>query len=223
MIELATWFMTLMLVSAPEIKPPASGVVVQVYSGDRFTIRSEGKFYKVRLANIFAPLVTQPFGRRSREYLEKMVLERTVNLQIVMTDQFGRLVAEARSPGGLWVNDEMVAAGMAWHYRVADELKEPMVKLEHQAFSHKLGLWVQRNPLPPWEFNREQQLPQIPLNNSQTDYDRIFHYGLLGDRKTRTYKWPECHGYRKPKKSVIFKNLLNAEARGFRVSRDCPS
>lgn len=221
MIELAAWLLSLTLVSAEGLKPPESGVVVNVQSGDRFTIREGGHFYKVRLANIFAPHPSQPFGRRSKEFLEKMVLQYRVAIHYNMTDKFGRLVADVQRPGGLWVNDEMVAAGMAWHYRVEDEIKEHLAKLEHFAFSRKLGLWVQRQPVPPWEFSREQKIPEPPLNNGQADYDRIFHYGLIGDRNTRTYKWPECRAYRKPKKPIIFMSILTAEARGFRASRDC--
>ncbi|QPJ62029.1 MAG: hypothetical protein G3M70_09150 [Candidatus Nitronauta litoralis] len=221
MIEIATWLLSFALVSAPGVKIPDSGVVVQVHSGDRFTIRSEGHFFKVRLAHIYAPHLTQPFGDRSKEFLEKMVLQHRVKIQKVINDKFNRLVVEAQLPGGLRVNDEMVAAGMAWHYRVAEKPKKYLAKLEHQAFSHKLGFWVQRNPVPPWEFARERLIPPPPVNDRQADYDRIFHYGLIGDRKTRTYKWPECHNYRKPKKPVIFPSILDAEASGFRASRDC--
>lgn len=221
MIELATWFLSIALVSAPALTQPNSGVVVQVHSGDRFTIRSKGKFHKVRLADIYAPHLTQPFGNRSKEFLEKMILQHNVKIHNVINDKFGRLVVDAKVSGGLWVNDEMVAAGMAWHYRVAEKPKEHLAKLEHQAFSHKLGLWVQRKPVPPWEFAREKLNPEPPINDRQADYDRIFHYGLLGDRKTRTYKWPGCSNYRKPKNPIIFTSILDAEARGFRTSRDC--
>ncbi len=221
MIELASILLALSLMAPPDVPTPSEGVVVQVHSGDRFTLRKDGKFYKIRLANIFAPLLSQPFGQKSKAYLERLTLQRKVYLDVKTTDTVGRIIADANLQGGLWLNDEMVAAGLAWHYRVATPPVDHLTRLEYQAFSGKLGLWLQKDPIPPWEHLRESKPPPPPNNNSQVDYDLIFLYGILGDGKNRTYKWPQCDRYTLPAKPVIFMSILEAEARGYRVSRDC--
>ncbi len=221
MIEVAFWFLSLTLFAQTNENLPVTGVITQVHSGDRLTIRTGRNLKKVRLANIFAPGLTQPFGPRSKQFLTELALNQKVTVEVMMVDKFDRMIADVLLADGRWLNDEMVAAGLAWHYRVAPKLKEHLARLEHQAMTLKLGLWLQKDPLPPWEHTREKEIPQPPLNESQADYDRIFHYGLLGDPKTKTYKWPGCHFYNDYKGKIIFPNLLEAEAQGFRLSRDC--
>lgn len=221
MIKLAPLILALSLMAPADNTKLTDGVVVQVHSGDRFTLRKAGKFYKVRLANIFAPLLSQPFGEASKTYLERMALQRRVFLDVKRIDAVGRHVADVNLLGQLWLNDEMVAAGMAWHYRVADPPVEHLAKLEHLAFSAKLGLWLDPEPIPPWAYMRERIAPEPPNNNNQVDYDLIFLYGIVGDKGNRTYKWPACDRYSLPKKPVIFQSILEAEAQGYRTSRDC--
>jgi endonuclease YncB( thermonuclease family) len=200
-----------------------SGTVVQVHDGDSFTLKTADQLYKVRLANIYAPQMSQLFGRQSKQYLESLVLNRQVGLDIKMFDTFGRVVGDVKLADGRWVNDEMVAAGLAWHYRITHPEKVHLAKLEHQAFTERLGLWIQNDPVPPWEITRERIIPPAPLNDSQVDYDRIFHYGILGDRRTRTYIFPECDHYSQVdyRKMEVFRTILEAESFGLRVSRGC--
>jgi len=201
-----------------------SGVVVAVHSGDSLTLKHDNRLLKVRLANIFAPTLSQPFGPQSKKYLESLALNRKVGVDIVLFDTYSRLVAEVTLADGRLANDEMVAAGLAWHYRVLRPPKPHLARLEYQAFSQKLGLWLQPNPVPPWEYLRERVIPPPPHDTHQVDYDRIFQYGLLGDPKTRTYQWPACENYAAGDFAgkQIFMSILDAESIGFRVSPDCP-
>ncbi|MCA9483231.1 MAG: thermonuclease family protein [Nitrospina sp.] len=221
MIELAALILGLNLMAPADNTKLTDGVVVQVHSGDRFTLRKSGKLYKIRLANIFAPLLSQPFGKESKAYLEKMALQRRVFLDVKKIDAAGRHIADVNLMGQLWLNDEMIAAGLAWHYRVADPPVEHLAKLEYLAFSSELGLWLDPDPVPPWAAMRERIPPEPPNNNNQVDYDLIFLYGIVGDRQNRTYKWPACNRYTLPRKPVVFWSILEAEAQGFKTSRDC--
>ncbi|MFQ5483130.1 MAG: thermonuclease family protein, partial [Nitrospinaceae bacterium] len=193
---------------APPNGSPFPGVVTHVLDGDSITVLAEKKLIKVRLANIFAPQLGQPFAGRSRRGLEALALHQRVKVHPELTDRYNRVVAEVQLEDGPWLEDEMVAAGLAWHYRVARPFKSHLAKLEHLAFSTKLGLWMQRHPVPPWEYTREDKIPPPPSNTDTMDYDRIFHYGLIGDQKTRTYRWPACRGYAMTdfSRSVVFLN-----------------
>jgi hypothetical protein len=125
-------------------------------------------------------------------------------------------------PDGKLLNEEMLKAGLAWHYRVKHPHSSFLEKLEYKAWKKNLGLWVQETPVPPWEFRRENRLPLPPTKPEHMDYDLFLSYGLLGDPKTRIYEWPECKGYPKDTKGYInFGNLLDAESLGYRVSQRC--
>jgi len=151
-----------------------------------------------------------------------LALEKTVRVNYTFKDKYGRLIGEVFLPDGKLLNEEMLKAGLAWHYRVKHPHSSFLEKLEYKAWEKNLGLWVQETPVPPWEFRRENRLPLPPTKPEHMDYDLFLSYGLLGDPKTRIYEWPECKGYPKDTKGYInFGNLLDAESLGYRVSQRC--
>jgi micrococcal nuclease len=54
---------------------------------------------------------------------------------------------------GVNVNEKLLEAGLAWHYKKYDKNPE-WAKLEEQARIDKKGLWIQPNPIPPWEWRK---------------------------------------------------------------------
>ncbi|HEY5690108.1 MAG TPA: thermonuclease family protein [Cyclobacteriaceae bacterium] len=53
------------------------------------------------------------------------------------------------------VNEELLRAGLAWHYKYYDKNKE-WAKLAEEARVGKRGLWSIPNPVPPWEWRRRK-------------------------------------------------------------------
>ena len=212
----------LFLVPQVEVKT-VNGEVVQIQDGDTLTVKTErDRLYKVRLADIDAPEMGQPFGKPARRLAVDLALEKTVRVNYTFKDKYGRLIGEVFLPDGKLLNEEMLKAGLAWHYRVKHPHSSFLEKLEYEAWKKNLGLWVQETPVPPWEFRRENRLPLPPTKPEHMDYDLFLSYGLLGDPKTRIYEWPECKGYPKDTKGYInFGNLLDAESLGYRVSQRC--
>ena len=51
------------------------------------------------------------------------------------------------------LNKELLKAGLAWHFRRYSKDKE-LQALEDQARAEKLGLWQDKNPIPPWDWRR---------------------------------------------------------------------
>ena len=212
----------LFLVPQVELKT-VNGEVVQVQDGDTLTVKTErNRLHKVRLADIDAPEMGQPFGKSARRLATDLALEKTVRVNYTFKDKYDRLIGEVCLPDGKLLNEEMLKAGLAWHYRVKHPHSSFFEKLEYKAWQKNLGLWLQKAPVPPWEFRRENRLPSPPTIPENMDYDLFLSYGLLGDPKTRIYEWPECKGYPKDTKGYInFGNLLDAESLGYRVSQRC--
>lgn len=201
-----------------------TGRVVAVHDGDTLTMQSGSFLYKVRLSDVDAPEMGQVFGKQARQYTEQMVLGSWVRVNVALIDRHGRRVGEVIVEDGWVLNEELVHAGLAWYYRVHPVRNDRLQKLEQYAFSKKLGLWVEPDPLPPWEFRRESRIPQLPVTAEQVDYDRIFHYGMVGNRRTKTVRWPACKKYRlsRPQQALIFHSLQQARELGFTPAKDCP-
>lgn len=219
-----TGLLALMLFLVPQADlKTVNGKVIWVQDGDTLTVRTErNKVFKVRLVDIDAPETGQPFGKAARRLATDMALEKVVRVNYTFKDKYERLIGEVFLPDGKLLNEEMLKAGLAWHYRVKHPHSSFLEKLEYKAWQNQLGLWVQETPIPPWEFRRENRLPSPPAQPQNMDYDLFLTYGLLGNPKTRIYEWPECKGYPKnPKGYINFGSLLDAETMGYRVSRRC--
>jgi endonuclease YncB( thermonuclease family) len=136
-----------------------SGTVIAVMDGDTILLQPvAGKtaprpLLTLRLADIDAPETDQAFGDDAGRALAGLVLRRQVQVVTVATDDYGRQVARVRL-GNLDVNRHMVQRGLAWastRYRRNPEL----VALQHEARRARLGLWSQRQPVPPWVWRKQ--------------------------------------------------------------------
>ena len=75
----------------------------------------------------------------------------------VTVDRYGRIVGRVYVEG-VDVNRELVAQGMAWVDRKYSNDAE-LLELEAEAIRKKRGLWVDPNPIPPWEWRRGRRTP----------------------------------------------------------------
>ena len=201
-----------------------SGKVVDVMQADTLTFRTTaGELFKVRLKEVDAPGPGQTFGRQARQFVEELVLKKTVNLKYEAVDRYGRSIGEVILPDGRILNRELVGHGFAWHYRVHYPVDEFLRELEYQAWKKKVGLWVDPSAVPPWEFRRESNSTQKPPGNpSDVDYDGIFNYGLIGNPETKLYLWPNCRNYPHDSQGfAVFGSKLEAADSGFKISPDC--
>ena len=133
-----------------------TGNAVGVADGDTITVLDADKVqHKIRLTGIDAPEKKQPFGNRSKQSLSDMVFNKTVTVETDKRDRYGRELGKVLA-GGVDVNLEQIKAGMAWHYK-AYERTQPVIDrqsyadAENEAKAAKRGLWVDAEPVPPWE------------------------------------------------------------------------
>lgn len=223
-MEIKVGLLLLMLSLVPQARlKTINGEVIRLQDGDTLTVKTKrDRLYKVRLANIDAPEIRQPFGKQALNLATDLALKKTVRVDYTFKDKYGRLIGELFLPEGKLLNEEMLKAGLAWHYKVKHPQSTFLEQLEYKAWEKKLGLWVQDTPIPPWEFRREKRVPSPPSKPEDMDYDLFLTYGLVGNPKTRIYEWPECKGYPKNTRGYLnLGNFLGAENLGYRASKRC--
>ncbi len=138
------------------------GVVVGIADGDTITVLdAERQQHKIRLAGIDAPEKKQAFGQKSKASLSSMVFGKRVTVEWTKHDRYQRIIGVVLI-NGVDSNLEQVKAGMAWWYRqYAKEQTAPQraayETAENQAKAGRVGLWVDANPVAPWEFRHRKK------------------------------------------------------------------
>jgi micrococcal nuclease len=96
----------------------------------------------------------QPYGDTAKEYLESLIQDKTVQIQLLQKDQYGRAVAQVKRRGLLYycwpstkyMDQEMLKAGLAEVYRGGGAVygrkgKDAYIAMEQAAKSRKKGMW----------------------------------------------------------------------------------
>jgi endonuclease YncB( thermonuclease family) len=134
-----------------------SGKVVGVADGDTITVMREGRGAKIRLYGVDAPEKHQPFGTQAKKFTSNLVFGKIVTVEIRDIDRrWGRLVGDVKLSDGTKLSEELVKAGMAWWYEKYASKDEHLRILQMAAKADRRGLWVDPNPVPPWEFRRKK-------------------------------------------------------------------
>jgi len=136
------------------------GRVVRIADGDTLTLLDATKQqHRVRMTGIDAPENGQAFGARSKTSLSALVFDKEVQAECVKRDQYGRELCKILV-GGTDVNLEQIRTGMAWWYKhyAREQSREDRASYENaelQAKIRRLGLWADKNPVPPWDWRRK--------------------------------------------------------------------
>ena len=132
------------------------GEVISVRDGDTVELLVESRAMRVRLAEIDAPEIGQPWGRRAKERLVALAFREIARVEIVGADGYGRLLGQLYV-GDLHVNRQLVREGHAWAYRQYLE-DEALLELESQARAQRIGLWqFAVGAVPPWDWRRGER------------------------------------------------------------------
>jgi len=119
--------------------------------------------HKIRLAGIDAPESRQAFGQRAKQHLIALSAQKQILVVSDKLDRNRRIVGKL-THNGTDLNLSMVTDGFAWWYReYADEQSPEDQKLyenaETDAKAERRGLWIDPNPMPPWEWRRRPEPP----------------------------------------------------------------
>jgi micrococcal nuclease len=138
------------------------GKVVGIKDGDTFEILYDSIAERVRLAEIDCPEKSQAFGKNARQYASDLCFGKTVTVTSDgKRDRYGRVVGKITTQEGINVNEELVKAGFAWHYKQYSKSKT-LDGIEQHARDRRLGLWADKNPVAPWEWRKARRSSQPP-------------------------------------------------------------
>lgn len=136
-----------------------TGKVVGIADGDTITVLRDGRDQvKIRLYGIDAPESGQPFGKASKQNLSSMVYGESVQVEVMDTDRYGRTVARIFVDGED-VNAAQLRSGNAWLYEqyCKSWVCGEWFGIEADARSSRVGLWADKDPVPPWQWRRDKK------------------------------------------------------------------
>ena len=134
---------------SPALGHSITGIVARVIDGDTVSVSCRscsscliGKSHKVRLAEIDAPESKQPYGSEAKSALSDMILGKEVVVEYSKRDRYRRIIGNIYL-GKIWINQELVARGAAWHYKKYSS-NPHLAKAETVAREDNLGLWLSK-------------------------------------------------------------------------------
>ena len=147
--------------TAPDTqKRTLTGSVVSISDGDTLTLLVDREQIRIRLAQIDAPEIGQPYGKKAKAALSALAFRKQARVEVVDIDRYGRTVGEVFADG-IDVNREMVREGHAWAYTKYSHTTE-IIELEGGARAANKGLWAlpesQREP--PWLWRHPPGAPR---------------------------------------------------------------
>ncbi|HVJ65822.1 MAG TPA: thermonuclease family protein [Bdellovibrionota bacterium] len=139
--------------------------VLHIYDGDTILVKALSENLCVRFFAIDCPEGDQEWGDVATWKLQKLILNRFVKIETHGRDIYGRtlatlfLIDESES---INVNEYMVKCGHAWvarkYYRpLSADRRRKLDKLETWARTNRVGLWKNKNAIPPWEHRHRQK------------------------------------------------------------------
>jgi endonuclease YncB( thermonuclease family) len=147
----------------PRLGSSARVKVRKVFDGDTFAFEHEKRSYHVRLSGIDAPERSQPYGEASGLALRQLIEGRTVRIDVLKVDAYGRLVCKVilSDQSASDVSLAMLKKGLAWHFKRYQKDQHPDDRVlysqqEDKARGSHDGLWQDTGPQAPWLY-REQQ------------------------------------------------------------------
>lgn len=89
----------------------------------------------------------------ARQFASEQIFGKEVSVDSTDTDRYGRTIGIVWYDGNKNLNEELLKAGYAWHYKRYDN-QARWAALEAEARKAKLGLWVAPNAVAPWEWRK---------------------------------------------------------------------
>jgi micrococcal nuclease len=129
--------------------------IIAIKDGDTFVVLFDRREQVVRLEHIDCPEKKQPFGSKAKEFVSNLCFGKKVHLNHnYKFDRNKRLIAEVILENGININKELVANGLAWHYKKYSDNKQ-YAELEEIARANKIGIWSEPNAVAPWNWRKK--------------------------------------------------------------------
>ena len=126
--------------------------VLRVVDGDTYQVLLYGKKQMIRVLNIDAPELNQAFCLKAKDSLTNLIQDKTILIDVVKTDLYGRLLAKVSFQGKA-LDSLLVANGWAWCYAKYNR-NEMLPELQQMAIQSAKGLWQCQQAVPPWIWRK---------------------------------------------------------------------
>lgn len=131
------------------------GRLARAWGGDNFEVGQKQQLHYFLLLGVDCPEPGQPYFNESRDHLVNTCGKREIEIEVLSYDELKREIGHAwvTNGDGKRVNlaIDLLSRGLGWYqgseFEGSDRYREAM----ESARTKKLGLWVQPNPMPPWE------------------------------------------------------------------------
>ena len=79
-----------------------------------------------------------------------------VKVQQMDTDRYGRIVGIVLINDTINLNEQLLEAGLAWHYKSYDS-NPAWAELQANASAATRGLWAESGAIAPWEWRKRKR------------------------------------------------------------------
>ncbi len=135
-----------------KLEKEIQGTVIKIKDGDTIDVLFDGKPLTIRFAHVDCPEKKQPFGTVAKQFTADKCFGQIVTIQNENKyDRNKRLICVVINEQGENVNKELIKAGLAWHYKKYSS-DNAYSEIEVIARESKVGLWVDNNVIPPWDW-----------------------------------------------------------------------
>lgn len=197
---------------SPALAKTLLGHCVGVADGDTCTLLltdAEGakKTERIRFHGIDAPESHQAYGQAAKKFVSDLIYDKDIRVEVQTRDKYGRLVGKV-FVGDTNVNLEVVKAGYAWWYRQYGAGETAIAEAEAAARTAGHGLWLDKNPVAPWDFRHNPELarqateahapapPSVPTPSADTPAQRYWVTSSSGKTHNASCRWyANSNGY----------------------------
>ncbi len=134
--------------------PAIHGKVISVLDGDSIDILdpSQSKI-RIRFYGIDAPETGQPFSRNAKQFVSSLAGGKVVEVIQRDKDRYERIIGDVYIDGRR-LSEELVKAGLAWHYIKYAPHDRELADAESRARQSQVGLWGDKRHVAPWEWRK---------------------------------------------------------------------
>jgi micrococcal nuclease len=151
-------FLMTLIAASVSAQEELAGKVITIIDGNTIeVITAANESYKIVFAGIDCPELTQEYGDKAKQFLERTLLNRQVECQLQGKDRWGNYIAVVTT-NGEDPRIELLKQGLAW---TSERNPHPdLEELRVIARAKGKGLWKEEAPTPPWIFRRQQTMLQ---------------------------------------------------------------
>jgi micrococcal nuclease len=128
--------------------------MIRVIDGDTFVFQTEEGSFTVRMQGTDAPERDQPYSKESADFLKEYLNKETV-FKRQGIDRYGRTLGTLFT-GDQDINLLSIKGGYALHFRRYSSNIQ-YAQAEEFARKNKVGLWALPNPIPPWNWRKNEK------------------------------------------------------------------